>query len=79
MTSDRPYRAALAFAVAKAEIVRESGRQFDPKVVQVFTAVPESRWDDLRQQAAAATAAAGTAPRLAPQPAAVPAAAAARA
>lgn len=76
MTSDRPYRAALAFAVAKAEIVRESGRQFDPKVVQVFTAVPESRWDDLRQQAAAATAAAGTAPRLAPQPAAVPAAAA---
>lgn len=79
MTSDRPYRAALAFAVAKAEIVRESGRQFDPKVVQVFTAVPESRWDDLRQQAAEATAAAGTAPRLAPQPAAVPAAAAARA
>ncbi len=76
MTSDRPYRAALPFAVAKAEIVRESGRQFDPKVVQVFTAVPESRWDDLRQQAAAATAAAGTAPRLAPQPAAVPAAAA---
>ncbi len=79
MTSDRPYRAALAFSVAQAEIVRESGRQFDPKVVQVFAAVPESRWHDLRRQAARETAAPGAAPRLAPQPAAAPAAAAARA
>lgn len=79
MTSDRPYRAALAFSVAQAEIVRESGRQFDPKVVQVFAAVPESRWHDLRRQAARETAAPAAAPRLAPQPAAAPAAAAARA
>ncbi|MGH9528143.1 MAG: HD domain-containing phosphohydrolase, partial [Terriglobales bacterium] len=35
MTSDRPYRAALSFPAARAEIVRESGRQFDPQVVQV--------------------------------------------
>ena len=36
MSSDRPYRRALPFAVARDEVVRESGRQFDPNVVQAF-------------------------------------------
>jgi diguanylate cyclase (GGDEF)-like protein len=36
MTSDRPYRRAGTWAHAAAEIVRESGHQFDPKVVEVF-------------------------------------------
>jgi putative nucleotidyltransferase with HDIG domain len=36
MTSDRPYRRAGTWAHAAAEIVRESGHQFDPQVVEVF-------------------------------------------
>ncbi len=41
MTSDRPYRKALPFATACEEIVRESGRQFDPNVVKAFLSIPE--------------------------------------
>jgi cyclic di-GMP phosphodiesterase len=36
MTSDRPYRRALSWSAAREEIVAESGRQFDPVVVEVF-------------------------------------------
>ena len=36
MTSDRPYRRALDWDVAAAEILAQSGRQFDPDVVDVF-------------------------------------------
>ena len=36
MTSDRPYRRAGTWAHAAAEIIRESGHQFDPQVVDVF-------------------------------------------
>ena len=36
MTSDRPYRSALPWAHAGREIIAESGRQFDPGVVQAF-------------------------------------------
>ncbi|MFH0795819.1 MAG: HD domain-containing phosphohydrolase [Candidatus Omnitrophota bacterium] len=36
MTSDRPYRKALSPEEALAEINRESGRQFDPRVVEAF-------------------------------------------
>ena len=38
MTSDRPYRAALGWADAVEEILAQSGRQFDPNVVQAFAA-----------------------------------------
>ncbi len=38
MTSDRPYRAALPWVAAGHEIVGQSGRQFDPAVVNAFTA-----------------------------------------
>ncbi len=38
MTSDRPYRQALAFDAAKEEIVRLAGIQFDPLVVTAFLA-----------------------------------------
>ncbi|HKS96784.1 MAG TPA: HD domain-containing phosphohydrolase, partial [Terriglobia bacterium] len=48
MTSDRPYRRALPFEVARAEIIFESGRQFDPKVVQAFLSVPEHVWETIR-------------------------------
>jgi cyclic di-GMP phosphodiesterase len=48
MTSDRPYRRALPFATARAEIERESGRQFDPAVVEVFLSIPEQTWQTIR-------------------------------
>ena len=44
MTSDRPYRKALPYERARAEIIEFSGTQFDPKVVEVFLAIPESEW-----------------------------------
>lgn len=36
MTSDRPYRRALPPASAAAELRKEAGRQFDPRVVATF-------------------------------------------
>lgn len=43
MTSDRPYRRALPPEVARDEIVKNSGSQFDPRVVQAFLSV-YPRW-----------------------------------
>jgi putative nucleotidyltransferase with HDIG domain len=48
MTSERPYRKALPFPVARDEIIRESGRQFDPEIVRAFLSIPEQRWENLR-------------------------------
>ena len=39
MVSDRPYRKALTTTVAKAELKKHSGRQFDPVVVDSFLRV----------------------------------------
>jgi ribonuclease P protein subunit RPR2 len=36
MTSDRPYRRALSWEEARHEIVAQSGKQFDPEVVEAF-------------------------------------------
>ena len=36
MTSDRPYRMRGSWELAREEIVRESGHQFDPLVVEAF-------------------------------------------
>lgn len=41
MTSDRPYRKAQSFDAAKAEIIKMSGHQFDPQVVEAFLAEEE--------------------------------------
>jgi putative nucleotidyltransferase with HDIG domain len=50
MTSDRPYRAAQTFEAARAEIIRCSGTQFDPAIVQLFERVPDPLWRDLRAE-----------------------------
>lgn len=50
MTSDRPYRRAIPFSAAREEIVRTSGRQFDPKVVEAFLRVPEREWIAARRR-----------------------------
>jgi putative nucleotidyltransferase with HDIG domain len=47
--SDRPYRPKQSFSAARAEIEKWSGRQFDPEVVKVFLEMPESLWEELRQ------------------------------
>jgi HD-GYP domain-containing protein (c-di-GMP phosphodiesterase class II) len=39
MTTDRPYRKALAPETAVGELRREAGRQFDPRVVETFVAL----------------------------------------
>lgn len=50
MTSDRPYRRALPFATARAEVERESGRQFDPTVVRTFLTIPQQTWEEIRSE-----------------------------
>jgi len=45
MTSDRPYRKALTFEAVRREVVECSGRQFDPKLVQVFLAISKASWE----------------------------------
>ena len=48
MTSDRPYRRARLYSAAREEIIRESGRQFDPMVVRAFLAIPEEALEAIR-------------------------------
>jgi putative nucleotidyltransferase with HDIG domain len=50
MTSNRPYRKGTSFEIARAEIVQCSGQQFDPRVVNVFLAIPIQSWIDLREE-----------------------------
>ncbi len=50
ITSDRPYRPAQSFGAAREEILRWSGRQFDPNLVKVFLEVPDSIWQELRNE-----------------------------
>ncbi|MGA9523368.1 MAG: HD domain-containing phosphohydrolase [Myxococcaceae bacterium] len=47
--SDRPYRKGRPLEVAKEEIQRCSGTQFDPKVVEAFMSVPDTEWAGIRQ------------------------------
>jgi putative nucleotidyltransferase with HDIG domain len=53
MISDQPYRRALSLSHAREEILRCSGEQFDPKVVEVFFSLPESLWVELRKSLSA--------------------------
>jgi HD-GYP domain-containing protein (c-di-GMP phosphodiesterase class II) len=47
ITHDRPYRRGRPLAVALDELRRESGRQFDPDVVEAFLAiVVAEHWTD---------------------------------
>lgn len=50
MTSDRPYRKGSSISAATAEIVRCSGTQFDPQIVQVFLNMPPESWSELRTE-----------------------------
>ena len=50
ITSDRPYRKARSFDAAREEILRCSGTQFDPGVVEVFLKIPNELWHELRSE-----------------------------
>src|ERR1700690_226 len=50
MISDRPYRKALPITTAREEILRYSGKQFEPRVVKVFLAHPDQLWVDLHDK-----------------------------
>ncbi len=51
MTSDRAYRQAPGFEAARAEILRCSGKQFDPHIVDLFLKIPPSAWIKVRDEA----------------------------
>ncbi|MGD0824337.1 MAG: HD domain-containing phosphohydrolase [Terriglobales bacterium] len=48
MRTDRVYRKAQSIEAVRAEIQRWSGRQFDPEIVKVFLEMPDTIWEDLR-------------------------------
>ncbi|HME90207.1 MAG TPA: HD domain-containing phosphohydrolase, partial [Myxococcaceae bacterium] len=50
ITSDRPYRKGRPLAAAREEIVRCSGSQFDPDVVNAYLRVPSESWMQIRMQ-----------------------------
>ncbi len=50
ITSDRPYRRARSFDAAREEILRCSGSQFDPAVVEIFLKIPNELWNELRSE-----------------------------
>jgi response regulator RpfG family c-di-GMP phosphodiesterase len=52
MTSNRPYRSAMPFEVARDEIQRAAGKLFDWTVVRAFLAISVSRWAAIREEAA---------------------------
>lgn len=49
ITSNRPYRKAATVAQARQEVLRCAGTQFDPAIVDVFVATPDSIWLNLRE------------------------------
>src|SRR5712672_1270496 len=52
ITSDRPYRPKQSDEAARKEIAAWSGRQFDPRSVEVFLSMPDNIWDELRKDCA---------------------------
>ena len=50
MTSDRPYRKALPYEAARAEILKYSGTQFDPDVVQAFLDIRDGEWNEIQRR-----------------------------
>lgn len=49
MTTDRPYRKALTDHDAREEIIRCSGSQFDPVIVEAFFNIPAEQWFKIRK------------------------------
>lgn len=52
LTSIRPYRTPMSFEEACDYITSERGRYYDPQIVDMFTALPPSQWQDVQRLAA---------------------------
>ncbi|MFL5318630.1 MAG: HD domain-containing phosphohydrolase [Myxococcaceae bacterium] len=50
ITSDRPYRKGRPLQVAKDEIKRCGGTQFDPTVTEAFLRIPDEEWARIRRE-----------------------------
>ncbi len=50
ITSTRPYRAGRSYEVARDEIIKYSGTQFDPQVVETFLKLPQQEFDIIRER-----------------------------
>ncbi|MBI3182211.1 MAG: response regulator [Myxococcales bacterium] len=50
MTSDRPYRKGRPIEVAREEIHRCAGTQFDPALVQTFLGIADADWLGIRRE-----------------------------
>src|SRR3989339_1118111 len=46
MRSDRPYRKALSVEIAEDQLVKGSGKQFDPDVVKAFLKLEKDGWPE---------------------------------
>jgi putative nucleotidyltransferase with HDIG domain len=49
ITSNRPYRTALALGEAREEVARGTGSHFDPAVVEAFMRIPLGRLDEINR------------------------------
>ena len=45
LTTDRPYRPASPISVARETIVREAGKQFDPRVIEAFNSIDDATFE----------------------------------
>jgi ribonuclease P protein subunit RPR2 len=50
LTTDRPYRPASSFAVARETITAESGTQFDPRVIEAFNTLPDELFEGISSE-----------------------------
>ncbi|SNB45385.1 HD-GYP domain-containing protein [Geobacter sp. DSM 9736] len=50
LTSERPYRVPLRYGEAAADIAANSGKHFDPAVVDVFQQIDPEEWVRLRER-----------------------------
>jgi HD-GYP domain-containing protein (c-di-GMP phosphodiesterase class II) len=47
LTTERPYRPASTLSVAREMITAESGKQFDPRVVEAFNSIPNATFEQI--------------------------------
>jgi putative nucleotidyltransferase with HDIG domain len=66
MRTDRPYRKALSYDIASAELSSNSGTQFDPSIVEILTELVEAQEGPTAVVASAARLPGGTAPTARP-------------